>query len=85
MVVGCWMWSCGSGIFPGSTLDDPGNLRTLLSFMNSHVDILLFLMDFGSVIIVVLPMDRCRKVRVYFMVPSGRTALICGSYIGMDG
>ena len=61
------------------------NLRTLISVMNGHVDKLLSLMAFIIVPVVGLPMDQCRKVRVSFMVTSGRTALICGSNLGMDG
>ena len=53
--------------------------------MNGHVDKLLSLMAFIIVPVVGLPMDQCRKVRVSFMVTSGRTALICGSNLGMDG
>ena len=59
-------------------------LRTLLSVMNVHVDISLFLMAFRSVLFVRLPRDWCRKVRVAFMVPSGITTLICGSSFGVD-
>ena len=61
------------------------NLRELLSVMNGHVDILLFSVAFKSVLVVGLPMDQCRKVKVSFMVPYGRTTLICGSSFGMDG
>ena len=53
--------------------------------MNGHVDILLFPMSFISVLVIGLPMDLCRKVRVSFMVPSGRTAFIWGSTFGVDG
>ena len=53
--------------------------------MNGHVDILLFPMSFISVLVIGLPMDLCRKVRVSFMVPSGRTTLICDYSFGMDG
>ena len=51
--------------------------------MNGHVDRLLFPMAFRSVLVVGLLMDGCRKVRVSFMVPFGRTALIFGSSFGM--
>ena len=61
------------------------NLQTLISVMNGHVDRLIFLMAFRSVLVVGLPMDLCRKVRVSFMVPSGITVLICGSCFCMDG
>ena len=61
------------------------NLWTLLSVMNVHVDRLLFPTAFRSVLVVGIPMDQCSKVRVSFMVPSGRTALICGSSFDIDG
>ena len=61
------------------------NLRTLLSVMNGHVDILLSPMAFRSVLVVGITMDLCRKVRMSFMVPSVRTELICGSTFDMDG
>ena len=57
----------------------------LLLVINIHPDRLLLLVAFRSVLVVGLPMDRCRKVRVSFMVTSGRTELICGSPFGMDG
>ena len=72
-------WTSAMGIEWGS------NLRTLLSVVNGHVYILLFLMDFRSVLVVGLPIDRCRKVRVSFVVTSGVTALVCGYPFGMDG
>ena len=61
------------------------NFRMLLLVINIHPDRLLLLVAFRSVLVVGLPMDRCRKVRVSFMVPSCRTALIFGSSFGMDG
>ena len=61
------------------------NLWTLLSVMNVHVGRFLFPMAFRIVLVVGLPMDRCRKVGVSFMLPSGIIVLICGSYFGMDG
>ena len=73
------LWTSAVGIELGT------DLRTLISVMNSHVDILLFPMEFISVLVVGLTMDSCRKVRVSFMVPSGRTALICGSSFGVYG
>ena len=57
----------------------------LLSVMNGHVDRLFFLVAFRSVLVVGLPMDLCKKVRVSFMVPSVITAFICGSSFVMDG
>ena len=53
--------------------------------MNDHMDILLLLMAFRSVLVVGLPMDQCRKVKVSFMVPYGITTLIFGSSFVMDG
>ena len=90
--IGCCVWSSILGIFlvlswwPISVgIEWVRHFWMLLSFMNLHVDRLLFPMAFIGVLVVGLTIDWCRKVRVSFMVPYGRTAFIFGSPFGMHG
>ena len=86
------MWSSILGIFPGSILmtqwcvDLMGNELVEVTLIHERpcgyivVPYVLY-----KCLVLGLPMDLCRKVRVSFMVPSGRTAFIWGSTFGVDG
>ena len=52
------------------------NLAMLLSVKKGHVERLVFLMAFRSVVFVGLTMLLCKKLRVSLIVPYGRITLI---------
>ena len=53
------------------------NLEMLIYVKKGHVERLIFLMAFRSVVFFGRLMLLCKKFRVLLMVPSGRIALIC--------